>query len=152
MFNKQIVVKGGTGLRKSKLFEDLPMKKWYHDSNVLRTNIASNYDFSNVKRIAKMNSNFSAKAMEIEREYKKSDEIAFSITKETFKRALIHHCVYDIIDKNEHKVTIIFLPISTSDKDILCGIQNFNKNFVYSNTIKNKKFYTSRILFQKTMT
>ena len=45
MFNKQIVVKGGSGLRKSKLFEDVPMKKWYHDSNVLRSNIEDNYDF-----------------------------------------------------------------------------------------------------------
>jgi hypothetical protein len=53
-------------------------------------------------------------------------------------------------NEQEKTVTIIFLPISTSDKKLLCGIHKFNKIFVYSNEIKN--YYTSRILFQKTMT
>lgn len=68
----------------------------------------------------------------------------------TFKEALKHDCFYDIINQNNETVTIAFLPISTSENKVSCGLQKFNKIHLLTNY--NKKFYITRILFHKTMT
>src|ERR1700761_2106994 len=76
--------------------------------------------------------------------------IAYNRAFNTFKMALKHYCFYDFIDKKTEEVTIIFLPISTSNNRLLCGIQRFEKIHTYSNELKS--FYITRLLFQKTMT
>jgi hypothetical protein len=68
---------------------------------------------------------------------------------EIFRRAEDHHCIYDVLTQDQNTVTIIFLPISTSPKRISCGSQKFYKIQTYSNGLKT--FYTTRLLFQKTM-
>ena len=71
----------------------------------------------------------------------------------TFKKAVEHDCYHDIIARNEidKTVTVAFLPISTSDSTVSCGIQKFNKIFVNINLKGYKKFYITRLLFHKTM-
>jgi len=71
----------------------------------------------------------------------------------TFKKALKHDCFHDIILKNEvdKTVTVAFLPISTSDNIVPCGIQSFNKIHVNINLRGYKTFYITRLLFHKTM-
>jgi hypothetical protein len=46
----------------------------------------------------------------------------------TFKKALEHDCYHDIIARNEieNTVTVAFLPITTSNNIVPCGIQKFN--------------------------
>lgn len=70
----------------------------------------------------------------------------------TFDRALHHDCFNDVILRNEaeNKVTVAFLPISTSNNIVFCGAQKFNK--IYINLKGYKTFYITRLLFHKTMT
>ena len=169
MLHKQLLIKSVSDrAKKSKSFDELnvPKNKLYHESNVLKSHFTANYDYKTLNKIGALDKNTNIEIIEmkhLEDEHKKVSEIekliqeasplkAWTSSKYTFKRALLHRNIHDIILENEQEktVTIIFLPISTSKKKILCGIQQFKKNFVYSNNIKN--FYTSRILFQKTMT
>ena len=74
----------------------------------------------------------------------------------TYKRALHHYCFSDIISQNEDTVTIVFLPISTSNRSISCGIQSFDKIYLYTklsneHTKNETNFYITRLLFYKKM-
>jgi hypothetical protein len=71
----------------------------------------------------------------------------------TFKKALEHDCYHDIVSRNdiENKVTVAFLPISTSGYKVLCGTQNFDKIHVNISLKGYKTFYITRLLFHKTM-
>jgi hypothetical protein len=75
----------------------------------------------------------------------------FVISKNTFKRALMHHCFYDITEINDGLFKVIFVTFSTSKNAVLCGIQKFDKIPLLLDT-KYKDFYTIRILFSKNMT
>jgi len=68
--------------------------------------------------------------------------------------ALKHDCYHDIISRNdiENKITVAFLPISTSKNIVTCGIQKFNKVHVNINLRGYKTFYITRLLFHKIMT
>ena len=72
----------------------------------------------------------------------------------TFKKALQHDCFHDVISRNkaDKTVTVAFLPISTSEYKLSCGIQKFNKIHVNINLKGYKTFYITRLLFHKTMT
>ena len=70
-----------------------------------------------------------------------------------YEMALKHDCYHDIISRNEvdNTVTVAFLPISTSDNNVSCGTQEFNKIHVNINLRGYKTFYITRLLFHKTM-
>jgi hypothetical protein len=70
----------------------------------------------------------------------------------TYKKALEHDCFNDIISRDEADKTVIiaFLPFSTSNNEILCVIQKFDKIHLLKNGLKN--FYITRIIFHQTIT
>ena len=72
----------------------------------------------------------------------------------TFDRALHHDCFNDVISRNEadNTVTVAFLPISTSNNIVSCGVQKFDKVYININLKGYKTFYITRLLFHKTMT
>ena len=73
-------------------------------------------------------------------------------SQKTFKKALEHDCIYDIISKNEETVTIAFLPITTSENPIYCGIQKFEKIPMNISLKGYKTIYISRVLYHTIMT
>lgn len=122
-----------------------------HDQITRRKfDLIANTDFENKLSLSAKNIK---KGQEIEQVIKESQQLilqkSINLASITFGRALRHYCFYDIINEDKDKITIIFLPITTSDKKILCGIQKFDKVLMYSNEVNN--FYITRLLFQKTM-
>ena len=133
MFKKGTeIIKVKSELKKSKSLEEfLPtqftMKNAFHNDFLLKAKLETCHDLITSR---KLNNNFedklsiSAKSIkkgeEIEQFIKESKQIliqkAFNTAKYAFKRALRHYCFYEIIEEDKDKVTIIFLPITTSDK------------------------------------
>ena len=62
----------------------------------------------------------------------------------TYKKALHHECISDVVYKND-KVTIIFIPISTSSNKVLCGIQKFDKIHLFTKWFKRFLYYKNII-------
>jgi hypothetical protein len=163
---KKAEIKKGRSFEELKVQKDIILKNHYHASHTTLAKISTKYDivvYNNVNKDSDLifMENINSVALSI----KKGEEINkliqvntldslakknLFISKKAFKRALLHYCFYDIINENEATVTIAFLPISTSDNIVSCGIQKFDKVFVYSNGYK--EFYITRLLFHKTMT
>jgi hypothetical protein len=129
----------------------------YHATNVQLAKSTSRWDVSSIGKFTNINPN----AINDDTMIKFSKEIldlsvkkSFDKSVKTFKQALKHDCYHDIIARNEveNTVTVAFLPISTSNNIVPCGIQNFNKIYVNINLKDYKKFYITRLLFHKTMT
>jgi hypothetical protein len=78
----------------------------------------------------------------------------FDISLETYEMALQHDCFYDIISRDEVAkiVTVAFLPFSTSNNIVICGLQKFQKIHINTNIKGFKDIYITRLLFHKTMT
>ena len=174
MFEKFNTISKNSEIKKSKSFEELPVQKdiiaknHYHASHTTLAKIATKYDLSSYNKVNKDSDlNFIENIKNVESSIKKGEEINkliqastvdslvrhnFLLSKKAFKKALLHYCFYDIINENEaeNKVTVAFLPISTSNNIVLCGSQKFDKVFVYSNG--SKDFYITRLLFHKIMT
>ena len=169
MFNKAVVISKGKSkidLHKSNSLinhQNTNTKAELHNSGYLKAKIITQHDYFTIQKI-KFNTNIGEAISFTSNEIKKGEETnafiqnnfnnqkslnIFNISKNAYIKALRHYCFYDIILEDEMHVTIKFLPISTSDKKVLCGLHKFNKVFVYSNGCKN--FYITRILFQKTM-
>ena len=108
-----------------------------------------------------LNKNFNNKELKIAELIKYSKEVenkkllaeyVFFELFETYKMALKHDCFHDVISKNENgTLTIAFLPITTSENPIYCGIQKFGKIHINSNIKGYKTIYISRVLYHKTM-
>jgi len=107
-----------------------------------------------------LNSNKMDKQYQVNKYMKKNDSTDLTLVQDvlnlsliTFKQALEHDCFHDIISRSEidGTVTVAFLPISTSDNIVPCGIQSFNKIHVNINLRGYKTFYITRLLFHKTM-
>jgi len=75
---------------------------------------------------------------------------SYDTSTKTFREALKHDCFYDVISQKDGNVTITFLPFSTSNNIVPCGLQKFDKIHLFTNGLK--KFYITRILFNVTMT
>jgi hypothetical protein len=151
---------------KNKSFEgfqenkDLASKKLfneYHQTSFAKAKFMTNYDVGFQQKIGpKSNLKYPVydikKGQEIESLIKNSINVekALKSSKETFKMALRHYSIHDIVDEQKDQVTIIFLPITTSSNRVSCGIQKFDKIHLYNNGVKD--FYLTRVLFQKTMT
>ena len=114
----------------------------YHATNRLEAQASRSYDFAT---LAKFNEEAALKA-KIDKYVKE----AFYL----FKNSLTHFCFHDIISSNEEEstVTIIFLPISTSEATVPCGLQNFEKIHLNHYIKGFKNIYITRLLFQMTMT
>ena len=150
-------VKNNTSLVSKKIFNG------YHQTGFVKSTLTTTYDlgagenvYSSIGFVKNMTLfSFDIKKGEIIENLIK-DSILINVKKslntstKTYKRALHHYCISDIVDQKEDKVTIIFLPISTSESKVLCGIQKFDKIHLYNNGII--EFYITRLLFQKTMT
>lgn len=164
MFKKDTkIIKVKSELKKSKSLEDnlptqLTIKNAFHNDVLLKAKLETCHDLITSRKL-----NFEDKLSISAKSIKKGEEIehfikdskqnviqkALNTAKYTFTRALRHYCFYDIMEDDQDKVTIIFLPISTSDKKFLCGIQKFDKALIHSNEINS--IYITRLLFQKTM-
>ena len=166
-----LVIKGRSELKKSKSFEDyqapkdLVTKQSFHDTGLVKSQVMTRYDYITRKKMdLSLSEHFQGDMKFINKNIKKGEEIEYLINESTnlvvkkslkvsrnaFKMALMHYCFYDIVKENEEMVTIVFLPISTSNNKVSCGIQKFDKVLVYSNELQ--KFYITRLLFNKTMT
>ena len=180
MFKKTgtLVTKGTSELKKSKSLEIIQeitpkvLRTSYHGSSNLNANCTALWDKITIgkqeieyKTAVEENNNFFNERIIRSKEIKK--EINYALIKDTkvkewdsylrshntFRKALEHDCFYDIISKNENDdgtLTIAFLPFSTSQNEVLCGLQRFDKIHLLSNY--NKNFYITRILFHKIMT
>jgi hypothetical protein len=172
MFEKFNTVSKKAEIKKSRSFEDLKVhkdiveKSHYHTSHVTLAKMSTKYDkfsYNNVSKDSDLI--FIENINSVESSIKKGEEINkliqvntldalvrhnLLLSKKAFKKALLHYCYYDIINKNNNTVTIAFLPISTSDNIVPCGNQKFDKVFVYSNGTID--IYITRLLFHKTMT
>ena len=168
MFKKSSILNNNKSL-KDNLSTQISIKSNFHETPLLKAKVETSHDkitFGSFNKAGKETLWTSATQQKIIPDnIKKSEEIKQSITDatvkpdiniaynrafNTFKMALKHYCFYDFIDKKTEEVTIIFLPISTSNNRLLCGIQRFEKIHTYSNELKS--FYITRLLFQKTMT
>jgi hypothetical protein len=151
--------KGSLIIKRKSLEEFLPtqstIKSNFHQDTLLKAKIETCHDLFTSRKIElkaiedklTLSSKSIKKGEEIEQIIKYSKQL--NSVRGLFKQALRHYCFYDIIDEQKDKVTIIFLPLSTSDKKILCGIKKFDKELMYINEVNN--FYITRLLFQKTM-
>ena len=150
ILNKRSFIEGNVNL-------PIKVKNNYHESHLLKSKMVTKYDnFTFGDSIGAV--------INTEADIKKSQEIHQTIkcaenqaalkilksVKKTFKMALKHYCVSDVINETDKTVTVIFLPITTSHTTLSCGIQKFEKIHTYSNEFKD--FYITRLLFQKTMT
>ena len=170
MFKKGTeIIKVKSELKKSKSLEDnlltqSTIKNTFFNNALLKAKLETCHDLITSSKFDLVATNdFENKLSLSARSIKKGEEIEQAIKESqqrviqksiylasmTFKRALRHYCIYDILNEDKDKITIIFLPITTSDKKILCGIQKFDKVLMYSNEINS--FYITRLLFQKTM-
>jgi len=181
MFEKFNTIAKKSEIKKSRSFEELPVQKdiicknQYHTSHITLAKMSTKYDVLMYNNIGKAtNSIFNENINSAMFNTKKGEEIAklvqanknttktfdfiiqnsFIKLKKVFKMALKHYCFYDIISRNEidKTVTIAFLPISTSNNTVPCGIQSFNKIHVNIKLKDYKTFYITRLLFHKTMT
>ena len=174
-----LVTKGTSELKKSKSLETifqevepqvLVTRNSFHSTSNLNANCTALWDKITIekqeieyKTAVEENNNFFNERIIRSKEIKK--EINYALIKDTkvkewdsylrshntFRKALEHDCFYDIISKNDNgTLTIAFLPFSTSQNEVLCGLQRFDKIHLLSNY--NKKFYITRILFHKIMT
>ena len=150
MFKLKIV---GNADLKHKSFDKLQLKTFkasqeakhsFHSTGQLNAKLISrhNKSISNIKKV------------EIDKVIQVANDTTKQISKksleEKFKRAESHYTVHDVLSEDKDTVTIIFLPITTSHKKISYGLQKFDTLYMHSNGLKN--FYTTRILYQKTMT
>ena len=133
----------------------------YHVTNVQLAKSNSQWDYDTLAKIQLQDKLISKKIenqlIRVEESnklvVKDSIDIAVKVVK-TFEMALKHDCYHDIISRNdiENKITVAFLPISTSKNIVTCGIQKFNKVHVNINLRGYKTFYITRLLFHKIMT
>lgn len=75
---------------------------------------------------------------------------SFNTSKNTFEWALMHDVFYDVIKEDGDNIIIAFLPFSTSNRKVLCGLEKFDKVHLLTNGLKD--FNITRILFYITMT
>jgi hypothetical protein len=151
MFEKFSKTSKNVELKKSKSSEDFQLQKnliaknYFHESKVTLAYMSTNKDNITIDKIKVLS--FNDKMSNVYIDIKKGEEISnliqnnkvakidiidytiaqksFDIARHTYLRGLKHYCFYDIISENEETVTIIFLPISTSDNKVSCGIHKF---------------------------
>jgi hypothetical protein len=156
-------------LKKNKSFEnyqikkDLPYKNQFHNSTALLAKSTAEWNHACINTKAAEITINNNKINLLRSEAGKIQDIekitALALIKQkleyqkTFKQALAHDCFYDIISSNEEKetVTVAFLPISTSDAEVSCGVQQFEKIHLNHNIKGFKNIYITRILFHITM-